>query len=196
MNFFRNNIKAIILGILIGLITAIIIGYTFLQKNIIPTLLNASEQETSLVDPDNYDAKTEDYFLSIGKIKVYVSIIAGIDPSNEVAYDEALKKGVLLMPGAGEIGKPGNTVIYGHSSSNELGNYNVVFAKLNDLENDNEIVVEKEGQRYVYKVTGKKVVESTDLTVLEQTSDQKITLMTCWPIGTDKQRLIVTGIRI
>ena len=130
----------------------------------------------------------------ISDLGISAPIITGIDPADEEKYDIALRDGVLLLPGKGEVGEPGNVVIYGHSSSDDiLGRYNTVFSKLNNLKNNDEIKIQKDGKNYIYFVTGKKIVAATDLSVLNQTTDETLTLITCWPIGTDKERLIVTA---
>ena len=38
--------------------------------------------------------------------------------------------------------------------------------------------------QYRYEVTGKRIVEATDVSVLNPTSTPTITLLTCWPAGT------------
>jgi sortase A len=137
--------------------------------------------------------KNTNFTIDIEKVHVSAPIITGIDPSNEKVYDAALTKGVLLMTGTGEIGKTGNAVIYGHSSANEVSPYQKIFATINNLKNGDIIKVHKDDTSYTYAVTNKKVVEATDLSILDQTKDKTLTLMTCWPIGTDKQRLIIVA---
>jgi sortase A len=47
---------------------------------------------------------------------------------------------------------------------------------------------------FTYKVTGKKVVKPEDLSVLRQTQDKRLTLITCYPtyyIGPAPERLVV-----
>jgi len=46
----------------------------------------------------------------------------------------------------------------------------------------------------MYKITEKKVISPGDISILERNHDKpELTLMTCWPIGTTLNRLIVTG---
>ena len=50
------------------------------------------------------------------------------------------------------------------------------------------------GKKYTYKIKEQKVVPPTATEVLHQPSDKSIiTLMTCTPVGTNKNRLILVG---
>jgi LPXTG-site transpeptidase (sortase) family protein len=49
-------------------------------------------------------------------------------------------------------------------------------------------------QKYTYKISEKTVIDPDDVSVLKRKNDiSEITLMTCWPIGTDIERLLVIG---
>jgi len=50
-----------------------------------------------------------------------------------------------------------------------------------------------DGQEYNYQVDEVKVVEPEDVEILEPGDENKITLFTCTPLFTSKQRLVVTG---
>ncbi len=139
---------------------------------------------------------SQEFSLTIKKINVKTPIITGVDPSNKDGYNEALKSGVVHMDGTALPGKnSGNIFIFGHSSALEKGNYDKIFAKLNDLNNKDQILLSYLGKSYNYYVVDKKIVEKTDLSVLNQSTEERLTLMTCWPIGTDKQRLVVIAKR-
>ena len=54
--------------------------------------------------------------------------------------------------------------------------------------------MEREGKKFHYVVTGKRVVQPDDISVLDATSDTRLTLITCYPtyyIGPAPERLIV-----
>ena len=55
-------------------------------------------------------------------------------------------------------------------------------------------MVERSGRRFRYEVTGKQIVEPTDMAVVGATPDPQLTLLTCYPtyyIGPAPQRLVV-----
>lgn len=74
------------------------------------------------------------------------------------------------------------------------GDYNDVFARLNNVIHGDEVIVYYEQKKYVYKIYEKNVIAPGDVSVLQSknTSHAQISLMTCWPIGTTLNRLILT----
>jgi len=55
------------------------------------------------------------------------------------------------------------------------------------------VVVYYNQKKYTYAITDKKTVSPSNTEVLRQTDDKRITMMTCVPVGTDLNRLIVVG---
>ena len=102
---------------------------------------------------------------------------------------------VALMAGAAKPGEVGNIFVYGHSSAESYSAYQNIFKKLNDLEEGDEISVTYNKEDFVYVVSNKKVVEKEDISVLDPTKVETLTLMTCWPIGTADKRLIISAPR-
>lgn len=89
----------------------------------------------------------------------------------------------------------GNTVIFGHSTLPQLydrNDYTTIFANAYKLEVGDEIHVNIDSNKYVYKIENITVVEPEDTSVLAQNfSDSYITLITCTPPGTIWKRLII-----
>lgn len=106
---------------------------------------------------------------------------------------EALRSGVVHYPGTALPGEDGNTVITGHSSYFpwDPGRFKDVFALLHDLNNKDRIVVYHNQRKYVYEVSNIKVVLPEQVEVLNQQGDERLTLLTCTPIGTNLKRLII-----
>ena len=106
---------------------------------------------------------------------------------------EAIKEGVAHYAGTAMPGRIGNMFITGHSSFYwwNGGKYNQVFALLERLQGNDLIYVYHEGGEYVYRMTGSIVVKPTQIEVLAPTSKPTLSLMTCVPIGTNLNRLIV-----
>jgi LPXTG-site transpeptidase (sortase) family protein len=108
----------------------------------------------------------------------------------------ALHGGVAHYPGTARPGKPGNFFVTGHSSYFpwDSGEYKSVFARLGELKVGDEYWVFYNGDRYRYIVQSKKEIKPSDVSVLDQPIDERIsTLMTCTPIGTTLRRLIITA---
>lgn len=130
--------------------------------------------------------------ISIPKINVSAPIIYG-SPSDELSIQRSLQNGVVHYAGTPVPGKPGNSVIVGHSSNDpwEPGHYKFVFVLLDKLVIGDTFSINHESKRYVYEVTEVKVVAPTDLSVLQQTTQPTLTLITCTPPGTSWRRLII-----
>ena len=129
--------------------------------------------------------------LIIPKISVNAPIIWDI-AGEEITQN--LENGVVHYKGTALPGNPGNVFITGHSSYYlwSPGSFKSVFAILDKLSSDDLIYIQYKGINYTYKVTSQKIVGPDDVSVLEQTaSDKMLTLMTCTPVGTNLQRLII-----
>lgn len=151
------------------------------------------EDETQVAEVTSAD---NNFSLKINKIEVEAPVILGVDPSDEEKYNKALQDGVAHMVGTALPGQDeGNIFIYGHSSAEIKSDYSEVFAKMDELQFKDEIEISFEGKKYRYWVSEKKIVEKDDFSVLNQTEDEQLTLMTCWPIGTSDRRIIVVAKR-
>ena len=112
----------------------------------------------------------------------------------EAEIQDALQDGVVHYPGTAMPGEDGNVFITGHSSYYpwDPGNYKDVFAPLHNLEVGDVYYIFHKGKKYEYEITERKVVPPSDVSVLDQDHTKKeSTLMTCTPIGTAKNRLIL-----
>ncbi|MBS9775183.1 sortase [Candidatus Gracilibacteria bacterium] len=111
-------------------------------------------------------------------------------------FMKELEKGIVRYPGSAVPGEIGNTFIFGHSSNFPWmeGDYNDVFATLGNIEMGDEVIVYYNQKKYIYKITEKQVITPGDVSVLNRNHNKKeISIMTCWPIGTTYNRLLVTG---
>ncbi len=95
--------------------------------------------------------------------------------------------------GTANPGEPGNVVMSGHISSIHEG---AVFKRLPDIKVGDGVVVVTNDRDYVYQVFDKKVVEPTQVEVMNSTSQEILTIITCVPDGVYSHRLIVTARRI
>jgi len=141
---------------------------------------------------EDTSALIKQFGLIINKLGVLVPVIPDVEGNNKPAYLKALTRGVAQYKGTAKPGEGGNIFIFGHSSTLiGTGNYAQVFASLNELKKGDEAIVTYRENDYRYVVSAKKVVASDDVSVLAPTKTEQLTLMTCWPIGSNAKRLIV-----
>ncbi|MFC1729806.1 sortase [candidate division KSB1 bacterium] len=114
----------------------------------------------------------------------------------EKQIQEGLRGGVVHYPGTAKPGQNGNVFLTGHSSYYvwDKGEFKDVFATLSKLEVGDRYYVYYDQSKYIYEVNEKKEVKPSNVDVLYQPNDEKIsTLMTCTPVGTTLRRLIITA---
>lgn len=111
----------------------------------------------------------------------------------ENEMQDALRNGVVHYPGTALPGQTGNIAITGHSSYFpwDSGRFKDVFALLHQVVNGDRIVIYYEQDKYVYEVDEIDIVLPENLDILRQTPDDRLTLITCTPVGTNLKRLIV-----
>lgn len=100
----------------------------------------------------------------------------------------ALQKGVGHYKGSANPGERGNMVLTAH---NDI--YGEIFRDIQKLEPGDEIQVwTRNGQRsYTYIVREKRIVNPSDVSVLERGNEPIVTLITCHPYRVDTMRMIV-----
>ena len=119
--------------------------------------------------------------LEIPSLKLTVPIFDGTS-------ELVLNRGIGWIEGTAMPGENGNVGLAGHRDG--------YFRGLKDLRLGDTIEVESVGRRLRYRVTELKVVEPTDVSVLDPTDEPSVTLVTCYPfyyVGNAPQRYIVRG---
>ncbi len=131
---------------------------------------------TPVSERSEHDSLTR---LSIPKINLDAIVVEGTS-----------RHSLLLGPGHMETsalpGEVGNAVITGHRDT--------FFRHIYELNKGDEILVQRDGKMYRYEVTGKRVVQPSDISVTHTSSDARLTLITCYPtyyIGPAPERLVV-----
>jgi sortase A len=106
---------------------------------------------------------------------------------------EGLKSGVVRYEGTALPNERGNTVLIGHSSDFpwSTGQYKTVFALLDKLEIGDQIQLTYDNKQFTYAVSKKTVVAPTFTAPLHRTVDPTLTLLTCYPVGSTRSRLII-----
>jgi sortase A len=186
----------------------VVLIFTFLQYNRV--LIGAVyayvspgsiDPERIVIDPSAGTQVSGDPRLIIPKINVDVPVLydVGADHNSQMA---AMEKGVahFAIPGANSHpGEIGNTVLSGHSSNDlfDPGEYKFIFAQLERLQIGDTIYANYNGVRYTYVITKKEVVRPSQVDKLIYPTDKPImTLITCTPLGTAQDRLLVTAEQI
>ena len=132
-----------------------------------------------------------DDYIYVPSLNVTAPIVAGTVTDAGTILSQ-LKQGVLMYPGSGVPGGSDSTVIIGHSSSSiPWQKYGRVFSKLPELSDGDLIIVNHNSRKYSYRVTRTMTGSVDQLAGLNIKDD--LVLGTCWPIGTDEQRIIVTA---
>ena len=132
--------------------------------------------------------------LIIPAINVHAPIVFDEPGRVEWRVQIALRRGVLHYGGTATPGQAsGNIVIFGHSSGVawEPGNYKWVFTLLDKLRPGDQVEILYQNIPYIYVVADSAVVKPSDTAITAQTTTPELTLVTCTPVGTSTNRLVV-----
>ncbi len=145
-------------------------------KNSTPATMDAGESKSVVATG---------YLVRIPKINCTEPVKEGVD-----RY--ALAASLGHEPETVLPGEAGNCVIAGHRNYT-FGKY---FNRLNEVEVGDTIYVDTVCDTYEYTVEEIKIVEPTDLSVLDNTEDEILTLYTCTPIYIATHRLVIIAKRV
>lgn len=122
--------------------------------------------------------------IEIDRIGVAAMILEGID-------NRTLRRAVGHVPGTPLPGQPGNAAIAGHRDT--------FFRALRKIQRDDEIKLTTVDGSYRYLVDSLQVVGPDDMSVLDDSSDTILTLVTCYPfyfVGPAPRRFVVRAHKI
>jgi sortase A len=91
-------------------------------------------------------------------------------------------------PGTPLPGQPGNAAIAGHRTT-----YGAPFRDIDELEPGDEILVTTRQGSFRYEVIGSEVVLPTQVEVVEDQGDDRLTLTSCHPEYSARQRIVVSA---
>ncbi len=117
--------------------------------------------------------------IEIPKISVDKIVVAGTSV-------EDLKKGPGLYVGTPLPGHLGNTAIAGHRTT-----FGAPFYRVNELKPGDTIRITTVEGVFLYKVTAQLIVDPTNVGVIAPTSDAELTLTSCNPRYSAKQRIVI-----
>lgn len=169
----------------------------FNPENLIPALRNnpfTEPPEQQAQEPDfSYLSKAN--FLSIPKLSLSAPIVFTTSTSAK-EFNRLLKKGTLHYPFSALPGEKGTAIILGHSSPPNWPkiNYDWVFSNLNQLEAGDNFIIDFNGQQYTYTVQNKLFLKRGEEYSGLTNSQSVVMLVSCWPPGKDRQRIVIEGI--
>ena len=117
--------------------------------------------------------------IDIPAIGVRDYVVEGTDLEN-------LRKGPGHYPETPLPGDRGTVAIAGHRTT-----YGAPFRRIDELDRGQEIAVDMPYGRYVYRVERTKIVEPTDLSVLDRVRHDRLVLSACHPLYSAAQRVVV-----
>lgn len=119
--------------------------------------------------------------ISIDSINLKLPILEGATKKN-------MRHAAAHMSETTPLGQIGNAAIAAHRAHKE----GRLFNRLGEVKIGDEIIVQNDQQKYIYKVYNIVIVEPTDLSVLDTNGqDSIVTLITCDPMINPTHRLIV-----
>lgn len=189
---FRHNFLPPLLGILLSVSVMCALNSQWIvaqaQYHFVKSASSSSYVATTM------PAK-ESVTLSIPAINVSTPVIYDETSFDNGKIQKALEKGVVHYGTTALPGTAGNIVVVGHSSGQPWtpGDYKFVFTLLDKLKPGDRILLDYQGERYTFRVSGSLVVTPDDLQSVQPTTKPQLTLITCTPVGTNKNRLIVTA---
>jgi sortase A len=102
---------------------------------------------------------------------------------------EDLRKGPGHYPDTPLPGQEGNVAIAGHRTT-----YGAPFERINELEPGDEIILTTFTGRFVYRMAGQRIVPPTDGSVLDPTPTPVVTLTSCHPKYSARERIVVQAL--
>lgn len=102
---------------------------------------------------------------------------------------EQLRRGVGHRVSTANPGERGNMVLSAH---NDI--FGEIFRHLDGLEEGDEVLVHTQTQVYTYLVVEVRIIEPTDVGVMDPTHEPTTTLVSCYPYLVDTQRIAVIAV--
>lgn len=201
MNMSSIVIRSI-LAVVLPLLGVALWYYPLMVSVAKPTLARVGI--TQVMNSFNPQAQVNNSFSypSLG-IQAPLKVSANTSPLKATDWETirvALRSGVSVAYEAASFEHAPLVFVTGHSSDTYPHTYASVFAGLNRATNGDDVSLVIDDKKYSYKVIEKKVVNPNDLDSFRSleptdTTKQRIALVTCWPVLTTKNRMVVVAER-
>lgn len=196
--------KYLLLSLLIFVILFVAINYQaiihkikYWYKSDLKNEQSSTETNTSTFEQNNQAPalpQISENHVVIPKISVDAPVTWEVNNNNR-DVSHGLENGAIHLYGSALPGTVGNVFITAHSSNYAWapGNYKTLFSLLDKLVVGDNIYLKYQAKTYTYTVNKIYTTDPNDLSVLEQDKNSILTLMTCTPVGTSLNRLIVVS---
>lgn len=184
----------LVIGTLLVIFSIVIVVTTYfpLAKNEVEYQLHKTKDQNI----EEITPLSREFGIVIPKLGINVKVIKNVNSYDANIYQKALTQGVAHAEGTNLPGEDGNIFIFSHSSENfyEAVRYNSIFYLLPKLEIGDTITLYFEGKRFDYHVREKIIANPDEVSFLTDKSEKPmLTLMTCYPPGTNLKRFIVVA---
>jgi len=198
----KHHLQSLFFGLGMGFVVVLIFLFGFFNEVVVAPFIQPSRVSSAtpiIVDPNSV-APSPNPEVIIPKINVQIPVDYAQSTTDENVIEGALENGVVHYPTTVKPGQTGNAAYFGPSSNNifNKGKYKFAFVLLHTMVEGDTFYLTSDGKVYVYKVISRKVVEPTQVDVLDSVPGETATatLITCDPPGTSLHRLVVVGRQI
>lgn len=148
-----------------------------------PTTPRGTETTTTTAQPAPAPAPTGDAvaIIRVPRLDLEKAVVEGVSVAD-------LKKGPGHYPTTPLPGQPGNAAIAGHRTT-----YGAPFFRMDELGPGDDVFVATRQGEFHYRVSASQIVNPSQSEVLDPTEDNRLTLTTCHPRFSAKQRLVVVA---
>ena len=195
----KHHLQSLAFGLGFGGLVILIVLFSFFNEVVIAPFIQPSRtvSATPIIVSSDGVAATDKNEVIIPKINLEIPLDFTSKTIDEKEIEKGLDNGVVHYPTTSLPGQQGNAAFFGHSSNNIFnpGKYKFAFVLLHELQPGDTFYLTYDGVVYSYLVYDKKIVEPTDVGVLNPVEGKKATatLITCDPPGTSLRRLVVWG---
>ncbi len=202
MKIFKNILKFVLFFVAIFVVIFALFNWPAVATNLKylwQSLANKEYQKVQDTYLSQIDSVKQPTCQELGFADDHI-IIQKLDLSVPIVWDspedkflDNLQYGVAHYKNTAKPGEKGNVFIAGHSSSYwwQRGPYSAIFSVIGQLEPGDEINICYNNKVFVYQVTEKFIVKPSQVEVMQPTETPTLTIMTCTPIGTAINRLII-----
>jgi len=207
MIFYVSNVSIFALILYLGYLyfplANSVFGYYQNKKSSAEVKITEEAVKESVPETIKKPEIPEKFKIDIPKISASTWVETNVSASDKEEYNSILEQGMIAhakgtnLPGTGFGGM---VYLFAHSSTQDLSSVrnNTVFYLLGEMKNGDKVFADYNGEIYEYEVYDKKIVKANDTEYLSYSDPSKevIILQTCWPIGTNWNRLLIFGKKI
>ncbi|TDA69894.1 MAG: class E sortase [Clostridia bacterium] len=149
------------------------------SREVLPSVPVEQRQESVAPDGAGAPDAWPPTIVVVPKLDLWAAVVHGVSPKD-------LRRGPGHYPDSAWPPETGNVAIAGHRTT-----YGAWFRHLDKLEAGDTIYLVSSGRTYCYRVEKVWVTEPTDWSVVAPTANPVLTLTTCNPLYSSRQRLVV-----